>query len=290
LTQHKIPIIVTSTSGDPLFQQNILSGGALFFLERPFSGEVFQKYIHDALRVQKDITRVVRTIEFRAEHHQAGIAILSYFSRVLEQKFPKDHYIVSITQEGSVVTLEVRTKDGMIEKVETALRDFGLVVKGEKPPEYLFDDKLEAMSLRNKLDIAAMELRHMEQLYNLTTNQNSNRIQKLDEEVGYLRQLVGDTMGGKEKSQSEFLNLIKVLSRSSTAQTASALSLLSERYKRGLRSEDEGDVKAALAAVEVERPGFLERLNDIFIKGAISGVSSNYLYSWLVALSSGLPK
>jgi len=290
LTNHKVPIIVTSMSGDPTFQQNVLAQGALWYLKRPFNSEIFQKYVHDALQVQKEIKRVVRTVEFRPEHHHAGVGILSYFSRILERKYPNERYTVQISQEGSNVTLEVQTADGTLEKIETALTDYGLVVKGEKAPDSLFDNKLEALELRNKLDIAALELRQNQQLYSLSAEQHTQHIHRLEEEIGYLRRLVGEVMTDRHNSQSEFLVLINRLARVTGDQATSALQLLAERFQRGYQPADEQEVKNALVCVEHASPGFLRQLNDIFLKGALSGASGNYLYSWLVALSTSLPK
>ena len=205
LTEHRTPIIATGTSGDPNFQQNLLSDGVLSYLHRPFSEAVFQIYIYDALRLQRDVVRVVREIEFKPEQKQAGIAILAYFSRILESKYPGDRYAVAITQDEGKVTLEVRALDGSTERIEAALHAYGLVVYEHKPAEELLTDKFEVLALRNKLEMAALEVRQARELHVAATSNSEMRIEHLEDEVSALRKFLGDSLSVKRDEQRELI-------------------------------------------------------------------------------------
>ena len=99
--------------------------------------------------------RVVRSIEFPPEYHQAGIHILNYFGTVLRKKYPDVKAKVRIEQEGLRVTMIVDPLKGNREVIEHALDEYGLVVRGQISLAEYSDDRLLIVDLKNQLRLAA---------------------------------------------------------------------------------------------------------------------------------------
>jgi transcriptional regulator with XRE-family HTH domain len=117
-----------------------------------------------------DVLRVERSIEFPPEYWEAGTSILSYFSRVLRVKYPSQKIKVRIEQEDLRLRMIIDTPTGEKEKIEKTLEEYGLVVTGKILPESFLSDPFEAMALKNKLEIADLELRQTRQLLAFTKN------------------------------------------------------------------------------------------------------------------------
>ena len=135
-------------------------------------------------------SRIIRTIEFKPQHYQAGLSILTYFNTIVSQKYPKNDVSVKIEQSGNVVKLIIETPDGNKVEIEKTLDQYGQVLKGEIPPEDLCLNPFEIMSLKNKLEIAALELRHAEKLHQICEQKNTERITELEFNVRHLQDIV----------------------------------------------------------------------------------------------------
>lgn len=141
---------------------------------------------------------IERSIEFPPEYKQAGVSILNYFSEILRQRYPESEATVQIKQYGLKVTMTIDPVDGKREIIEKTLNDYGLVITGKMLPEEFESDPLQVMALRNKLEIAQMELRQTKQLLQFTEKHHSERIESLEqrnrtleEDVKWLRNTVG---------------------------------------------------------------------------------------------------
>jgi transcriptional regulator with XRE-family HTH domain len=138
----------------------------------------------------KDVLRVERSIEFPPEYWQAGTSILSYFSRVLSVKYPSQKIKVRIEQEGLNLRMVIETLTGEKEKIEKTLEEYGLVVTGKIQPETFLSDPFEAMALKNKLEIADLELRQTRTLLNFTRDNSQQRIESLEVQLNKLHSII----------------------------------------------------------------------------------------------------
>ncbi len=132
------------------------------------------------------IPKIERSIEFPSEYWGAGNSILSYFSHVLQVKYPNEKIKVRIEQEGLTIRMIVDTLTGEREKIEKTLDEYGLVITGEMRPEDFMSDPFEVMALKSKLEIAALELR----LTKDNSKHNQQRIESLEGQVKTLYGLI----------------------------------------------------------------------------------------------------
>lgn len=95
-----------------------------------------------------------RSIEFPPEFRQAGLGILNYFGEVVREKYPNEHAKIRIEQDGLTVRMIVEAEDGSRDIIEKALAEYELVITGQKPPEFLFDDRAKVLELKTELRIA----------------------------------------------------------------------------------------------------------------------------------------
>lgn len=137
-----------------------------------------------------DVLRVERSIEFPAEYWEAGTSILSYFSRVLRVKYPSQKIKVRIEQEGLTLRMIIDTPTGEKEKIEKTLEEYGLVVTGKIRPENFLSNPFEAMALKNKLEIADLELRQTRQLLDFTRDNSQQRIESLEVQLNKLHSII----------------------------------------------------------------------------------------------------
>jgi len=142
-----------------------------------------------ALR-NKNVSRVERSIEFPPEYWEAGTSILSYFSRILSVKYPSQKIKVRIEQEGLNLRMIIETPTGEKEKIEKTLEEYGLVVTGKIQPESFLSDPFEVMALKNKLEIANLELRQTRLLLDSTIDNSQKRIESLEVNVNKLYSII----------------------------------------------------------------------------------------------------
>jgi hypothetical protein len=137
-----------------------------------------------------DVLKIERSIEFSAEYWQAGTSILSYFSHILSVKYPNQNIKVRIEQEGLSLRMIIDTLTGEREKIEKTLEEYGLVVTGKIQPESFLSDPFEVMALKNKLEMAALELRHTKQLLDFTRDNSQQKIESLEVYVNQLYSII----------------------------------------------------------------------------------------------------
>lgn len=153
--------------------------------------------------------KVERSIEFPPEYWEAGTSILSYFNRILNVKYPNKKIKVRIEQEGLLLRMIIDTPNGEKEEIEKTLEEYGMVVTGKMQPESFLGDPFEAMALKNKLEIADLELRQTRKLLAFTRDNSQQRIESLEVQVNKLHNIIekglqsGDHVFGVIRKMSE---------------------------------------------------------------------------------------
>nr|WP_320189862.1 hypothetical protein [uncultured Desulfobacter sp.] len=77
----------------------------------------------------------------------------------------------------------IEAEDGQKEIIEKELEKYGLVVTGAISPENYCQNSLEAMALKQKLELAALEVKHTKELMYTERKQYENRISTLEDIV-----------------------------------------------------------------------------------------------------------
>lgn len=231
--------------------------------------------------------RVRRTIEFKPEQTQAGLSILSYFSKVFNQKYPDASVTVKIEQNQNSVSMEVKTPEGYVDRVEQTLDQYGLVVLGQIPPEKFLSDPIHALELKNKLELSSLELRMTKELHHNISTLQTERIRSLEVQVSQLHALVGSGIS----QSSDLHSLLKALIRSTSrdSQVDRAIGVLIESIARGVYSESDKKANDAITTIATKDPKLLKHIQDI-AKGAIGGATGDLASSWILAFINALPK
>ena len=194
-----------------------------------------------------------------------------YFATVLRQKYPDIPATVQITQEKLTVRMTIETDDGHCEIVEKTLEEYGLVVAGQRQPSELLPDAIDVFRLENQLRLTQVQLESERQALQLTEQQYSRRIESLEDEVFYLRELVG----GQLRHADRLVDVLEI-------QAFAPLRVLLDR---GLTEADETKVKRVLTEAGQQSPRLLQRLAESITAGAIGGtigsVNAAFLVPWL---------
>jgi predicted ArsR family transcriptional regulator len=234
-----------------------------------------------------DAGRIIREITFPPEYREAGVAILSYFARVLEQKCPEAGARVSIVQDGNTVRLQIETNKGDRQTIERTLSDYGKVVTGELLPMQFFSDPAAVTELSNKLEITKMELRLKEQNFLTYQSQSERRINELAGQVAGLMSLVGSQLSTVQ-TLSQALTSLASSERLSPA-VAKALDAVTKLASSEKSEESEAKLHKALQVIRVENAGFFSRLKESASNIAHS-VAGNLATPWVVAAINAFPK
>ncbi len=234
-----------------------------------------------------DAGRIIREITFPPEYREAGVAILSYFSRVLEQKCPEAGARVSIVQDGNTVRLQIETNKGDRQTIERTLSDYGKVVTGELLPTQFYSDPAAVTELSNKLEITKMELRLKEQNFLTYQDHSERRINELAGQVAGLMSLVGSQLSTVQ-TLSQALTSLASSERLSPA-VAKALDAITKLVSSEKSGESEAKLHQALQVIRAEDAGFFARL-----KGSASNIAhsiaGNLATPWVVAAINSFPK
>lgn len=132
----------------------------------------------------KNINKI---INFSLEHLTAGISILQYFGKILQEKYPNEKVSVSIKQEGLKVTMTIETPDGKREEIEEYLNRYGMVVTNQITPQEFTSNPIQVLELETKLRAAEMEIGFQKKLLALQDKTYDENIILLKDEVKYLR-------------------------------------------------------------------------------------------------------
>ncbi len=225
---------------------------------------------------------IQRTITFEPHQIQAGVGLLSYFSEILKQKISTFDSKVTIEQDGEKVRLLIKSKAGSVEMIETLLNDYGLVLNGQLAPEKFMSNEVQLLSLRNKLDMAAIEVKHQKDILALTTSSYSLRIESLEDQLKHLKTVLSKSIISNKVAQSHVSDLIEKFSNGSIVE--SQLIELAEKIDNGLSDSDKKEFESTLAAINKENPKLVQEFIKL-LKGPLEGVAGNILYSWLPNIS-----
>ncbi len=219
---------------------------------------------------------IIREIEFAPEYHAAGISILQNFGKLLRDKYNDTPVKVTIIQEGLSVKLVIIPPDGKKVEVEEFLYNYGLVVKGELPPERLVQNPLQVMELKSELMMAKTRIEIQREQMLLLDNQNSSKIESLEEQVIWLRTQVGNGL----TIQRDNFNTLATIFRDSNKSTRK----LTKNLIKALKGNSKEEVKKAVVELKHHDPEEYNRLKDF-----INNVGAN-APAWIEFLSSVLPK
>lgn len=129
---------------------------------------------------------IIRSIEFPKGYEQAGLAILSYFSKVVREKYNDINVQVSIKQVDHRITMVIETPEGTKEIIEETLQNYGLVIKGELAPEIFLDNKLHVLELKQQLTFIKAQSEATHLLMEYKDNRHKD-------EISFLREIVRAT-------------------------------------------------------------------------------------------------
>lgn len=248
---------------------------------------VAQKVLENISFANSRQAKIVREITFPPELTQAGIGLLSYFSTIIEKKYPDMEITVSIQQSGNTVTMTITHPDGRQDEIVHTLNSYGLVLIGKKSAEEILEDKIQVLALKHKLEIAKMEVSQVKEILELERQGSNTRISSLESEVKNLRDLVGTEMQFSKSVQNKFIDLISsYIDMSNQNVPIRAIQELGSAISERNASKAE----LILDDMSEKEPALFEKINKLIAEGAVAGVIGNSAYSWLVTVIAGLPK
>ncbi|OPX44464.1 pentapeptide repeat protein [Ruminiclostridium hungatei] len=230
--------------------------------------------------------RIIKSIVFLPEHKQAGIAILEYFSEVLRQKYPYMEVKITIEQLDKKVRMIIDPPEGEQEIIERTLEEYGMVISGKMKPEEFLENPMEVLRLKNKLEIAEMELRQERRIFQLTENHYGNRILSLENEITNLYGIIGQAFGNSKETNNIMKTLVEKYHDSEIA--LSALNLIEEKIETGISDEDAEKIYKLLYDAREKKPGIITDLKT-FIIGSMSGATGNMVADIIPKLLLLLP-
>jgi len=231
--------------------------------------------------------RIIREITFSPEYREAGVAILSYFSRILEQKCPQVGARVSIVQEGNTVRLQIESNKGHLETIERTLSDYGQVVTGQLSATQFLTDPVALTELRNKLEMTKLELRLKEQGFLTYQSQSARRVVELEGQLTTLMSLVGSQLTTVQ-TLSQALTGLASSERLSPA-VAKALDAITRLSSSEHSKAGEARLIDALRTIRAEDASLFERLKSSASNIAYS-IAGNIATPWVVAIIDAFPK
>ena len=233
-------------------------------------------------RVKTSQARVIRSLRFPPEFRQSGIAILSYFSEILESKYPEMEVSVQIHQNGNKVTLEIETPEGKREVVEEELKQYGLVVLNERSVESFLPNQYDALRLQQRLDMVNAELRGLERLRESERQSYQSQIGSLEDQMGFLRELLITDKDASKTVLEQVLGLLK----ESGSREEQAVKAVIEKIEAGDDSLDVDVVERCFAEVKRDDQNLFEKLQGMILKGSIEGAAGNGFLALLKAISA----
>lgn len=233
-----------------------------------------------------DKQHIVRSMVFPEVYTQSGIALLHYFSRIVQLTHPDIDMEISVTQEGEGVTLSIEVAESDYKTVDEALENYGLALKGSMPLNAILSDPNHLMEWKQKLDLSALEVKITRDLMESPDTPHSQDIEALAEDAKTLHNLVGDGVSG--------LNALSVVIGSileeDRHQINDALLLIQRKLSVKLTEEDEEEVKEALETILKHEPEIFEQIHDVVSGKTVSGGAADSLMSWIATLSGVMPR
>lgn len=129
---------------------------------------------------------ITRTLTFTHEHYQAGLSILSYFHTILHDRYPEAAPKVAIKQEGLTITLIIETEDGLRDRYERTLDQYGEVLKQRMRDDDLLNNQVQVLELRNQLRFANAQYESQQELLRATRQQLDERNKNFEQLVYFI--------------------------------------------------------------------------------------------------------
>ncbi|WP_143812636.1 hypothetical protein [Paenibacillus taichungensis] len=107
---------------------------------------------------EQNVEVIDRSIEFPPEYYQAGLGILAYFNKILNEKYPNTPAKVKIIQENMSVKMIIETETGNREIIEQALEEYQQIIKGDISPEQYLQSQAHILELKTELRIMKVRL------------------------------------------------------------------------------------------------------------------------------------
>lgn len=234
--------------------------------------------------------RIERLIEFEPKYLQSGITILNYFSTVLQQKNPDSQSIVRIEQEGlNVRLLIIPEKGNDLQIIEKTLEEYGLVISGKMKINDFLTDNMQILELENKLEISKLELRFANKQLLYERQNHENRIEKIENEVNWLRGQIGNTLSDMKditiQTNNNLILSIKQSFPSNDKVLLKSLDLIEKFLIIKDSEKDKEEIIQALESVKKKNPAILKFIQE-FTQKTISSASGKLLYD---AINSMIP-
>jgi two-component system, response regulator PdtaR len=293
-SEFHIPVIFLTAYADSETVERAKKTNPSGFILKPFDVRELQIVIELALNNSKvyqnyDFNNtIIRSIEFQPEYYLSGMSILNYFTHIIRQQYKDEKIRVKIEQDKLKVRLIIETSKGIKEKIERSLEKYGLVLQGEITPEEFVDDPIQLMSLKQQLRLAYYQLENQRELLTFSKLQYSDRIESLEDEVLWLRSHVGELLSHSNVVIKEIKGFILSSFQNKdqvNIKILSAVEILTKILDKGILLSDESEVIQTFTTIKKENPDLAKRfflfINDLIIKGSISGVTGNLLFEWL---------
>lgn len=231
--------------------------------------------------VSGEQNEIVREIVFRAEHKQAGISILSYFSTIIQQKLPDVDAEVSIRQIGDRVVLSIKHPDGAVEKIEELLGQYGAVVRGTAEAESFLSDPIQALALKHKVAQYESELRFTHQLLETQRTLVAAQVDSLRDEIAFLRTSISEQMSDARRDRDSLISTVMALAEpGSRAQMSQSITLLAD----AIIKRDEKLIEQSLARIERDDLNLYDKLCQFVLSNSAGGSIGNAAYDLLKTL------
>ncbi len=232
------------------------------------------------------------------------MGILAYFGEVLKRKYPNNDASVRIVQEKNIVKLQIESKEGEIEIIEETLENYSLVISNQANIDILYDKPTDVIALKQKLEIAGLEIRQTKELLALSQNLYTSKISSMEDELSFMRRqfenqsiqvtknqkLVSQISSSNEKiilaqiNQSSIMLENIINSSNISNKTEELIYTLLERIQSGIDSKvDENEIKKILLDINDEDKNIIKEIEEA-LKNISYGVSGNIAYQILTNL------
>ena len=242
------------------------------------------KNLIDAM--DSDHRHIVRSVVFPEVYCQAGMALLHYFGRIIKIKYPGVVFKLSVIQKGQMVKLVIEVPESYRMPIEETLEHYGQVLRGVQPLTLLVTESRDLMEFKQKLDLSALELRVTKDLFENADVNQSQTIQKLEEDVRQLHILVGNGVCGLYHLNE----LLHLSLQRSHKETRESMLVLINKLSGTISEKDENEVKEALQVILRRDPKVFEEIHNIVTGKTISGKTGGFLSSWVASLAGLMPR
>lgn len=231
--------------------------------------------------------KLTRYVEFKPEHKQVGIAILSYFGQIVSQKYPDSSSRIKIEQRDKAVVLVVETDEGEVERIERSLDLYGDVVCGKAEPYDLLEKERDIQELNLKLKMAAMELRLTKEHHYKLEKSFGRTIKNLENENDDLRSFLGNTLNYISKVRGEIF--FQIDQGNNSEEIVKALKVISMALTKEEAPTCSQKIEKAFLTIKYDDPKLFDHLKNLLV-GSIAGASGGVLSHWIIAILNSLPK